>query len=162
MTTIHELKEAILEMEKVAHEWEQQADEAWAQADADFCEKIAGMYRIAAACCWEKLESLEAGDGWFRPEKGELPSAGRSVIAIVSGSPAKNITLNGSYQTATYYGEDSAGWAVDEWPEWEILQCIAGSRHRKPRRKSRRKSRRSGIRSQPGSRYDRPSVRRPL
>jgi hypothetical protein len=53
MTTIHELKEAILEMEKVAHEWEQQADEAWAQADADFCEKIAGMYRIAAACCWE-------------------------------------------------------------------------------------------------------------
>ena len=54
MTTIHELKEAILEMEKVAHEWEQQADEAWAQADADFCEKIAGMYRIAAACCWEK------------------------------------------------------------------------------------------------------------
>lgn len=119
MTTIHELKEAILEMEKVAHEWEQQADEAWAQADADFCEKIAGMYRIAAACCWEKLESLEAGDGWFRPEKGELPSAGRSVIAIVSGSPAKNITLNGSYQTATYYGEDSAGWVVDEWPEWE-------------------------------------------
>ena len=119
MTTIHELKEAILEMEKVAHEWEQQADEAWAQADADFCEKIAGMYRIAAACCWEKLESLEAGDGWFRPEKGELPSAGRSVIAIVSGSPAKNITLNGSYQTASYYGEDSAGWVVDEWPEWE-------------------------------------------
>ena len=119
MTTIHELKEAILEMEKVAHEWEQQADEAWAQDDADFYEEIAGQYRIAAACCWEKLERLEAGDGWFRPEKGELPSAGRSVIAIVSGSPAKNITLNGSYQTATYYGEDSAGWVVDEWPEWE-------------------------------------------
>ena len=119
MTTIHELKEAILEMEKVAHEWEQQAWEAYAQADADFYEEVAGLYRIAAAACWEKLERLEAGDGWFRPEKGELPSAGRSVIAIVSGSPAKNITLNGSYQTATYYGEDSAGWVVDEWPEWE-------------------------------------------
>ena len=119
MTTINELKEVILEMEKAAHEYEQEAREADTKTDEYFCEKIAGMYRIAAACCWEKLESQEAGDGWFRPEKGELPSAGRSVIAIVSGSPAKNITLNGSYQTATYYGEDSAGWVVDEWPEWE-------------------------------------------
>ena len=119
MTTINELKEVILEMEKAAHEYEQEAREADTKADADFCEKIAGMYRIAAACCWEKLERLEAGDGWFRPEKGELPSAGRSVIAIVSGSPTKNITLNGSYQTATYYGEDFTGWVVDEWPAWE-------------------------------------------
>lgn len=119
MTTINELKEVILEMEKAAHEYEQEAREADTKDDACFSEKVAGMYRIAAACCWEKLESLEAGDGWSRPEKGELPSAGRSVIAIVSGSPAKNITLNGSYQTATYYGEDSAGWVVDEWPWWE-------------------------------------------
>ena len=119
MTTINELKEVILEMEKAAHEYEQEAREADTKTDEYFCEKIAGMYRIAAACCWEKLERLEAGDGWFRPEKGELPSAGRSVIAIVSGSPAKNITLNGSYQTATYYGEDSTGWVVDEWPWWE-------------------------------------------
>lgn len=71
MTTIHELKEAILEMEKVAHEWEQQADEAWAQDDADLYEEIAGMYRIAAACCWEKLERLESGDGWFRGRRRE-------------------------------------------------------------------------------------------
>ena len=119
MTTIHELKEAILEMEKVAHEWEQQAWEAYAQADADFYEEVAGLYRIAAAACWEKLERLEAGDGWFRPEKGELPPDGETVIAIVSGSPTDGITLTGSYQTASYYGEDSAGWVVDEWPEWE-------------------------------------------
>ena len=119
MTTIHELKEAILEMEKVAHEWEQQAWEAYAQADADFYEEVAGLYRIAAAACWEKLERLEAGDGWFRPEKGELPPDGETVIAIVSGSPADRITLNGSYQTATCYEENSAGWVVDEWPEWE-------------------------------------------
>lgn len=119
MTTIHELKEAILEMEKVAHEWEQQAWEAYAQADADFYEEVAGLYRIAAAACWEKLERLEAGDGWFRPEKGELPPDGETVIAIVSGSPADEITLNGSYQTATYYEENPAGWVVDEWPEWE-------------------------------------------
>ena len=119
MTTINELKEVILEMEKAAHEYEQEAREADTKTDADFCEKIAGMYRIAAACCWEKLESQEAGDGWFRPEKGELPPDGETVIAIVSGSPTDGITLNGSYQTATYYGEDSAGWVVDEWPWWE-------------------------------------------
>ena len=119
MTTIHGLKEVILEMEKAAHEYECDAQEAATKDDAYFSQMLAGQYRIAAACCWEKLERLEAGDGWFRPEKGELPSAGRSVIAIVSGSPAKNITLNGSYQTATYYGEDSAGWVVDEWPWWE-------------------------------------------
>lgn len=119
MTTIHELKEAILEMEKVAHEWEQQAWEAYAQADADFYEEVAGLYRIAAAACWEKLERLEAGDGWFRPEKGELPTEEVTVIAIVSGSPSAEVTLLGSYQTATYYGKDSSGWVVDEWPEWE-------------------------------------------
>ena len=119
MTTIHELKETIFDMEKTAHEYERDAQEADTKDDANFAEMVAGLYRIAAACCWEKLERLEAGDGWRYPEKGELPSAGRSVIAIVSGSPAKNITLNGSYQTATYYGEDSAGWVVDEWPWWE-------------------------------------------
>ena len=119
MTTIHELKEVILEMEKAAHEYEQDAREAATKDDAYFSQMVAGQYRIAAACCWEKLERLESGDGWHRPEKGELPSAGRTVIAIVSGSPAKNITLNGSYQTATYYGEDSAGWVVEEWPWWE-------------------------------------------
>lgn len=119
MTTINELKEAILEMEKVAHEWEQQAWEAYAQADADFYEEVAGMYRIAAACCWEKLERLEAGDGWARPEKGELPPDAGTVIAIVSGSPADGITLTGSYQTASYFANDPAGWVIDEWPEWE-------------------------------------------
>lgn len=108
MTTINELKEAILEMEKVAHEWEQQAWEAYAQADADFYEEVAGMYRIAAACCWEKLERLEAGDGWSRPEKGELPPDGETVIAIVSGSPADGITLTGSYQTASYFANNPA------------------------------------------------------
>lgn len=119
MTTIHELKEVILEMEKAAHEYECDAQEAATKDDAYFSQMVAGQYRIAAACCWEKLESLEAGDGWSRPEKGELPPDAGTVIAIVSGSPADGITLMGSYQTATYYGEDSAGWVVDEWPWWE-------------------------------------------
>lgn len=119
MTTIHELKEEILEMEKTAHEYELEAGEADNKDDAYFCENIAGMYRIAAACCWEKLERLEAGDGWFRPEKGELPPDAGTVIAIVSGSPADGVTLTGSYQTASYFANDPAGWVVDEWPEWE-------------------------------------------
>ena len=119
MTTINELKEVILEMEKAAYDNERQAREAEPWEDADFYEKVAGMYRIAAACCWEKLERLEAGDGWFRPEKGELPTEEVTVIAIVSGSPLAEVTLLGSYQTATYYGKDSSGWVVDEWPEWE-------------------------------------------
>lgn len=119
MTTINELKEVILEMEKAAHEYEQEAREADTKADADFCEKIAGMYRIAAACCWEKLERLEAGDGWFRPEKGELPEEEVTVIAVVSGSPSAAVTLLGSYQNATYYEGDPSSWVVDEWPEWK-------------------------------------------
>ena len=119
MTTINELKEVILEMEKAAHEYECDAQEAATKDDAYFSQMVAGRYRIAAACCWEKLESLEAGDGWARPEKGELPPDAGTVIAIVSGSPADGITLTGSYQTASYFANDPAGWVIDEWPEWE-------------------------------------------
>ena len=122
MTTIHELKETILEMEKVAHEYERDAQEADTKDDAYFTEMVAGMYRIAAACCWEKLESQEAGDGWFRPEKGELPPEGKTVLALVSGSPTENITLHASYQTAVYIPDE--GWAIDEWPEWETPEVI--------------------------------------
>ena len=122
MTTIHELKEAILEMEKAAHEYEQEARETDNKGDAYFAEKVAGLYRIAAACCWEKLESQEAGDGWFRPEKGELPPEGKTVLALVSGSPTENITLHASYQTAVYIPDE--GWAIDEWPEWETPEVI--------------------------------------
>ena len=61
MTTIEEVKKAISEMEKIAHKWEQ-AREADPWEDADFYEKVAGLYRIAAAACWEKLERLEAGE----------------------------------------------------------------------------------------------------
>lgn len=123
MTTINELKEVILEMEKAAHEYEQEAREADTKDDACFSEKVAGVYRIAAACCWEKLESLEAGDGWRRPEKGELPPEGKPVLALVSGSPTENITLRASYQTAFYIPDE--GWAIDEWLEWEnpIVHC---------------------------------------
>ena len=122
MTTIHELKEVILEMEKAAYDNERQAREAEPWEDAGFYEKVAGMYRIAAACCWEKLERLEAGDGWFRPEKGELPPEEKTVLALVSGSPTENITLHASYQIAVYIPDE--GWVIDEWPEWETPEVI--------------------------------------
>ena len=122
MTTIKELKETILEMERTAHEYECDAQEADTKDDAYFAEMVAGMYRIAAAACWEKLERLEAGDGWFRPEKGELPPEGETVLALVSGSPTENITLHASYQTAVYIPDE--GWAIDEWPEWETPEVI--------------------------------------
>ena len=122
MTTIHELKETILEMEKAAHEYEQDAREAATKDDAYFSQMVAGQYRIAAACCWEKLEHLEAGDGWSRPEKGELPPEGKTVLALVSGSPTENITLHASYQTAVYIPDE--GWVIDEWPEWETPEVI--------------------------------------
>ena len=69
MTTIHELKETILDMEKTAREYERDAQEADTKDDANFAEMLAGLYRIAAACCREKLERLEAGDGWRYPER---------------------------------------------------------------------------------------------
>ena len=122
MTTIKELKETILEMERTAHEYECDAQEADTKDDAYFTEMVAGMYRIAAACCWEKLERLEAGDGWFRPEKGELPPEGKTVLALVSGSPTEKITLHASYQTAVYIPDE--GWVIDEWPEWETPEVI--------------------------------------
>lgn len=122
MTTIHELKETIFEMGKAAHEYEQEARETDNKGDAYFAEKVAGLYRIAAAACWEKLESLEAGDGWRRPGKGELPPEGKTVLALVSGSPTENITLHASYQTAFYIPDE--GWAIDEWPEWETPEVI--------------------------------------
>ena len=116
---MNDLKKAILEMERCAHEWEWEAKEAYIQSDEEFYEKAAGLYRIAAACCWEKLERLEAGDGWRYPEKGELPADEELVLAIVSGSPASGISLVGSYQTASYFANDPASWVIEEWPEWE-------------------------------------------
>lgn len=121
---MNDLKKAILEMERCAHEWEQEAHEkgSWESdplGDAACAEEIAGLYRIAAACCWEKLERLEAGDGWRYPEKGELPADEGLVLAIVSGSPASGISLVGSYQTASYFANDPASWVIEEWPEWE-------------------------------------------
>lgn len=65
-----ELKRAIVEMEKAAHEIEEEAEDLWAsgeRSDAEYYDRIAGLYRIAAACCWEKLERMEADRDAARP-----------------------------------------------------------------------------------------------
>ena len=58
-----ELKRTIMEMERAAHEIEGEAEDLWAsgeRSDAEYYDRIEGYYRIAAACCWEKLERMEA------------------------------------------------------------------------------------------------------
>ena len=103
MTTINELKEVILEMEKAAYDNERQAREAEPWEDTGFYEKVAGMYRIAAACCWEKLERLEAGDGDCHCKR----------IACGLGHPHRKLS------DRQLLANDPAGWVVDEWSEWE-------------------------------------------
>ena len=58
-----ELKRAIVEIERTAHEIEEETEDLWAsgeRSDAEYYDRIAGYYRIAAACCGEKLERMEA------------------------------------------------------------------------------------------------------
>ena len=49
--------------------------------------------------------------------KDRLPATDDAVLAIASGKPMPNITLNGAYVLACYFSED--GWIIDEYPEWE-------------------------------------------
>ena len=49
--------------------------------------------------------------------KDRLPKETGYVLAIVSGNPRKNITLNYAYELAEYDPDD--GWIVEMWPEWE-------------------------------------------
>lgn len=66
---MEELKYAILEMERAAYEIEGEAEDLWRSgeySDAEYYDRIAGYYRIATACCWEKLERMEA-DSDARP-----------------------------------------------------------------------------------------------
>lgn len=49
--------------------------------------------------------------------KDRLPEHPELVLAIVSGKPWKNVTLDGAYQLASY--DPDCGWIVEEYPEWE-------------------------------------------
>jgi hypothetical protein len=47
------------------------------------------------------------------PEDPEEP-----VVALVSGSPCENVTLELAPVIATYNGEDGI-WFIKEWPDWK-------------------------------------------
>lgn len=49
--------------------------------------------------------------------KDRLPEKEEFVLAIVSGKPRDNITLDETLMIATYYPND-AEWCVEEFPEW--------------------------------------------
>ena len=49
--------------------------------------------------------------------KDRLPKETGNVLAIVSGNPYKNITLDRAYELAEY--DPDEGWIIEMWPEWE-------------------------------------------
>lgn len=129
MTKTEYLKKTIVEMEKAAHGFERHVaelePERYSPAEIGEYVHLAGMYRIAAAACWEKLAREETGDGWYRPNKGQLPPIGKRVIALVCGQPSPEIDLVGSCQMAEYFktGEREE-WRIDKWPEWRTPEVI--------------------------------------
>lgn len=53
--------------------------------------------------------------------KDRLPTdEDEMVLAIVSGKPCENITLDGAYELATYIERE--GWIVEQYPECETPQ----------------------------------------
>ena len=62
-----------------------------------------------------ELRKKLAGGGWIDPSM-ELPPDDDMVLAIVSGKPADNITLEDAYELASYGSE---GWIVEQFELWE-------------------------------------------
>lgn len=71
--------------------------------------------RIIAKLRQEK-ESSKPYSGWVSA-KDKLPDTDDTVLAIASGKPMQNITLDNAYVMANYYRGE--GWFVDEYPEWD-------------------------------------------
>ena len=79
-------------------------------ADYD-CRELGALRREVSSL----RERLAAG-GWIDPAV-ELPPDDDMVLAIVSGKPADNITLEDAYELASYGAED--GWIVEQYELWE-------------------------------------------
>ena len=62
-----------------------------------------------------ELREQLAADGWIDPAM-ELPPDDDIVLAIVSGKPADNITLEDAYELASYGSES---WIVEQFELWE-------------------------------------------
>ena len=74
--------------------------------------RSAGAGRREASSLRERL----AADEWIDTAV-ELPPDDDIVLAIVSGDPADNITLEDAYELASYSAED--GWIVEQFELWE-------------------------------------------
>lgn len=61
------------------------------------------------------LRERLAADEWIDPAV-ELPPNDDMVLAIVSGKPADNITLEDAYELASYGSE---GWIIEQYELWE-------------------------------------------
>ena len=70
----------------------------------------------------DKLEQLQNNQRWYNPKK-RLPESDGGVLAIVSGKPYPNITLDRAYCIAEYIPDE--GWIVSEYPECTTLKIEA-------------------------------------
>lgn len=78
-------------------------------ADYD-CRELGALRREVSS-----LRERLAADEWIDPAV-DLPPDDDMVLAIVSGKPADNITLEDAYELASY-GSD--GWIVEQFDLWE-------------------------------------------
>ena len=78
-------------------------------ADYD-CRELGALRREVSS-----LRERLAADEWIDPAV-ELPPNDDMVLAIVSGKPADNITLEDAYELASYGSE---GWIVEQYELWE-------------------------------------------
>lgn len=78
-------------------------------ADYD-CRELGALRREVSS-----LRERLAADEWIDPAV-ELPPDDDMVLAIVSGKPVDNITLEDAYELASY-GSD--GWIVEQFELWE-------------------------------------------
>ena len=78
-------------------------------ADYD-CRELGALRREVSS-----LRERLAADEWIDPAV-ELPPDDDMVLAIVSGKPVDNITLEDAYELASYGSE---GWIVEQFELWE-------------------------------------------
>lgn len=101
----------------------QDAIEKWKNAYGTLREKHSalleqnGELRAAAATVTRLAAEAAVERDWIRVEDRLPGEAEEDVLAIVSGSPKRNLTLQDVAVIAVYCGED--GWYVNEYPEWE-------------------------------------------
>lgn len=70
-----------------------------------------------------ELAMLRQQNRWI-PVSEELPkNPDELVLVMVSGKPARNITLEKAHEIASYNADD--GWILEMYPEWEDAQPIA-------------------------------------